>query len=384
MARVELEHIDKVYPNGARAVVDCSLRVEDAELLVLVGPSGCGKSTVLRLVAGLEEVSAGTLRIGDRVANQLPPQARNVAMVFQDYALYPQMTVRRNLEFPLRMRGLGRAELGAKVERIAGLLDLAPLLDRLPRQLSGGQRQRVAMGRALVREPAVSLLDEPLSNLDAKLRVQVRAEIGELQERTKTTMIYVTHDQVEAMTLGHRVAVMDKGRLQQVSTPRDLYDAPANAFVAGFIGNPPMNLFAARLGVDEYGGAALTLGAQTITISAERLAKVKGAARDRVLTAGIRPEHLRLADAKTGAEARRDTPALDAVVEHVEWLGHETLAYVRVPDDTPAAERDAAGAHQLVARLPGMQMLSTGDAVRLALDPAHLYFFDADGRALPG
>jgi len=220
MARVELEHVDKTYPNGVRAVVDCSLSVEDGELLVLVGPSGCGKSTVLRLVAGLEDLTAGTVRIGDTVVNTLPPQARNVAMVFQDYALYPQMTVRRNLEFPLRMRGAARAEIAAQVARVAALLDLGPLLDRLPRQLSGGQRQRVAMGRALVREPAVSLLDEPLSNLDAKLRVQVRAEIGELQERTKTTMTYVTHDQVEAMTLGHRVAVMDKGRLQQVATPR--------------------------------------------------------------------------------------------------------------------------------------------------------------------
>jgi multiple sugar transport system ATP-binding protein len=377
MARVELEHVDKVYPNGARAVVDCSLQVEDAELLVLVGPSGCGKSTVLRLVAGLEELSAGTLRIGDRVANQLPPQARNVAMVFQDYALYPQMTVRRNLEFPLRMRGLGRVELGAKVERIAGLLDLAPLLDRLPRQLSGGQRQRVAMGRALVREPAVSLLDEPLSNLDAKLRVQVRAEIGELQQRTKTTMIYVTHDQVEAMTLGHRVAVMDKGRLQQVSTPRDLYDAPANAFVAGFIGNPPMNLFPTRVRVDE-GGASLTLDGQTIAVPRPRPANVSRAAREGQLTGGIRPEHLRLADA---AAPRSDAAAFDAVVEHVEWLGHETLAYVRATAD--AAKGVAADARHVVARLPGMQALAAGDPVRLELDPAHLYFFDENGCALP-
>ena len=394
MAHVELEHVDKVYPGGARAVVDCSLRVEDAELLVLVGPSGCGKSTVLRLVAGLEEPSAGTLRIGDTIVNQLPPQARNVAMVFQDYALYPQMTVRRNLEFPLRMRGLGRAERDAKVDRVAALLDLAPLLARLPRQLSGGQRQRVAMGRALVREPAVSLLDEPLSNLDAKLRVQVRAEIAEIQERTKTTMIYVTHDQVEAMTLGHRVAVLDKGRLQQVATSREIYDAPANAFVAGFIGNPPMNLFPTRLGAG--GASTLTIGAQVVTLPEAGLRSLRGAAGDRPLTAGVRPEHLRLAGGAGEVRGADAVPAFDAVVEHVEWLGHETLAYVRVGGGAAAADRVASGApgqeaetaggdraRHLVARLPGMQTLSPGDGVRLALDPAHVYFFDADGRALP-
>ncbi len=393
MASVELEHVEKVYANGTRGVVDCSFRVADAELLVLVGPSGCGKSTVLRLVAGLEELSAGTMRIGDTVVNQLPPQARNVAMVFQDYALYPQMTVRRNLEFPLRMRGLGRAERGEKVDRVAALLDLALLLDRLPRQLSGGQRQRVAMGRALVREPAVSLLDEPLSNLDAKLRGQVRAEIGELQERIKTTMIYVTHDQVEAMTLGHRVAIMDKGRLQQISTPRDLYDAPTNAFVAGFIGNPPMNLFPTRLRGDDRGGAALTLGAQTIAIPPARLTPLRDAARDRPLTAGIRPEHLRLAETSARAAASSAAPVFDAVVEHLEWLGHETLVSVRGDADAPArapqgaaasvAAPDGDGARHLVARLPGMQALTAGDPIRLALDPAHLYFFDPDGRALP-
>jgi ABC-type sugar transport system ATPase subunit len=384
MARVELEHVDKVYPNGARAVVDCSLTVGDGELLVLVGPSGCGKSTVLRLVAGLEEVSAGTIRIGDRVANTLPPQARNVAMVFQDYALYPQMTVRRNLEFPLRMRGLKGAELAAKVERVAALLDLGPLLDRLPRQLSGGQRQRVAMGRALVREPAVSLLDEPLSNLDAKLRVQVRAEIGELQERIKTTMIYVTHDQVEAMTLGQRVAVMDKGRLQQVATPRDLYDAPANAFVAGFIGNPPMNLFPTRVRIDAH-GATLTLGAQTVAVPRERVAGVVSGAGERALTGGIRPEHLHLTGTQAPGErdAASATPAelpsasatFEAVVEHIEWLGHETLAYVSVPENGEEARH-------LIARAPGMRTLAQGERVRLAFDPAHLYLFDADGSAL--
>src|SRR6184192_4141226 len=256
MARVELEHVDKVYPGGTHALFDLTLAIDDAELMVLVGPSGCGKSTVLRLIAGLEEATAGTIRIGERVVNELRPQERNVAMVFQDYALYPYLSARGNLEFPLKMRRLARDDMRRRVEHVADLLDITALLDRLPKQLSGGQRQRIAMGRALVREPAVFLLDEPLSNLDAKLRVQVRAEIKELQQRTRTTMVYVTHDQVEAMTLGDRVAVLDAGRLQQVAPPRELYERPANVFVAGFIGNPPMNLFPTRLSTDDRGRAA--------------------------------------------------------------------------------------------------------------------------------
>src|SRR5437016_4313449 len=266
MARVELEHVDKVYPGGTHALSDFTLAVDDGELVVLVGPSGCGKSTVLRLIAGLEEATAGTVRIGERVVNELPPQERNVAMVFQDYALYPYLSARGNLEFPLKMRRLRRDEMRQRVERVAGLLDITALLDRLPKQLSGGQRQRIAMGRALVREPAVFLLDEPLSNLDAKLRVQVRAEIKELQQRTRTTMAYVTHDQVEAMTLGDRVAVLDRGRLQQAAPPGELYDRPANAFVAGFIGNPPMNLFPARVAL-ENGSPMLAVGGRPVPIA---------------------------------------------------------------------------------------------------------------------
>src|SRR5687768_6897161 len=245
MASVDFEHVHKEYAGGHVAVVDVDLHVEDGELMVFVGPSGCGKSTLLRLLAGLETVTRGTIRIGDRLVNALSPQERNVAMVFQDYALYPHMTVRRNLEFPLRMRKLSSAEIEKKVLWAAGLLNLSQKLDRLPKQLSGGERQRVAMGRALVREPTVFLLDEPLSNLDAKLRGEVRAEIADLQRRTETTMIYVTHDQVEAMTLGQRITVLDRGHIQQVGTPRDVYDHPANVFVAGFIGNPPMNLLPA-------------------------------------------------------------------------------------------------------------------------------------------
>jgi len=373
MARVDLEHVEKVYPNGTRAVVDCTLHVEDGELLVLVGPSGCSKSTVLRMVAGLEDVSAGTLRIAGAVVNDVSPQARNVAMVFQDYALYPQMTVRRNLEFPLRMRGLRGGDLRAQVERVAGLLDLAALLDRYPRQLSGGQRQRVAMGRALVREPAVSLLDEPLSNLDAKLRVQVRAEIAELQERIKTTMLYVTHDQTEAMTLGHRVAVMDRGRLQQVAPPRELYEAPVNTFVAGFMGTPPMNLLPARV-TSMDGSSILEIGSQRLVVATTDALRAAAAAS---VTLGIRPEHLRLVE--DGAPERppdaSPAPALAAIVEHGEWLGHETLAYLRLV---------AAGGEplRLIARLPGMLTLEVDRPLRLTVDPGRLHFFAADGRAI--
>ncbi|HLY37829.1 MAG TPA: ABC transporter ATP-binding protein [Candidatus Binatia bacterium] len=335
MARVALEHVDKVYPGGTRALSDCTLAVEDGELAVIVGPSGCGKSTVLRIVAGLESVTAGTVRIGDRVANNLPPQERNAAMVFQDYALYPYLTARGNLEFPLRMRRLARAAIRDRVEAIARLLDITGLLDRLPKQLSGGQRQRVAMGRALVREPAVFLLDEPLSNLDAKLRVQVRAEIKELQTRTRTTMMYVTHDQTEAMTLGDRVVVLDRGRLQQVAPPAELYARPANTFVAGFIGNPPMNLVPAQ---------AIPIGA-----------------RDAAVTAGVRPEAIDIvADG-----------GIPATVEHVEYLGHETLVHVRIGVDV-----------RLIARVPGMRTLAPDAPVAVRIAPARVHLFDADGRAL--
>jgi len=369
MARVEFEHVEKIYPEGTHAVVDCSLDITDGELMVFVGPSGCGKSTLLRLVAGLEQVSSGTLRIGDRVVNELAPQERNVAMVFQDYALYPFMSVRRNLEFPLRMRKLPRGEIGRRVEWAAGLLDIAQVLDRLPKQLSGGQRQRVAMGRALVREPSVFLLDEPLSNLDAKLRVQVRAEIGTLQQRTGTTMIYVTHDQAEAMTLGHRVGVLHQGRLQQVARPRDLYDRPANVFVAGFIGNPPMNLFPTRVAIANH-RVTMTVGDQVVDIRVSAAVR-DVAGRETPLTAGVRPESFQLAT----------DPAADgcvrATVEHIEYLGHETLAHVRVGTADPSA------ALRLVARVPGMHECAAGAALPLTIHPAAVHLFDQAGRALP-
>jgi ABC-type sugar transport system ATPase subunit len=359
MARVGLEGVEKVYPGGTRALADLTLAVEDGELLVVVGPSGCGKSTLLRLVAGLEEPTRGTVRIGEAVVNGVAPQRRNVAMVFQDYALYPHLSARRNLEFPLRMRRLPRAEVHRRVEAVAALLDLAPLLDRLPRELSGGQRQRVAMGRALVRDPAAFLLDEPLSNLDARLRAQVRAEILAIQRRTRTTMLYVTHDQVEAMTLGDRIAVLDRGRLQQVAPPRMLYERPANAFVAGFIGNPPMNLFATRL-VARNGGLALTLAGTTVAIALPEAAEQHVRALvDMPLTAGVRAEALALA-----------ADGVPATVAHVECLGHESLVHVR------------AGDVPLVVRVPGMPALARGTAVRVAIDPARVHLFDGDGRAM--
>jgi ABC-type sugar transport system ATPase subunit len=367
MARVEFEHVDKVYPGGIRAVADWTLSVDDGELVVLVGPSGCGKSTALRLVAGLETVTAGTLRIGGRVVNDLGPQERNTAMVFQDYALYPHLSARGNLEFPLKMRRLPRAERQRRVDAVARLLEMTHLLDRLPRHLSGGQRQRVAMGRALVREPAVFLLDEPLSNLDAKLRVQVRAEIRELQRRTATTMLYVTHDQVEAMTLGDRVAVLHEGRVQQLAPPRDLWASPANVFVAGFIGNPPMNLFPTRLS-DDGGRLVVHVGAQALPIPLERLPP--GLARGRLgraVTAGIRPEALRLAADPPPAGTLR------ATVEHLECLGHETLAHVSVD-----------GAVRLVARLAGLPALAKGDPVGLQTDPGAVLLFDEAGVPLGG
>jgi ABC-type sugar transport system ATPase subunit len=363
MAHVDFEQVDKVYPGGTQAIFDFSLAIADGEALALVGPSGCGKSTLLRLLAGLETATQGHLSIGGHRVNDLPPQQRDVAMVFQDYALYPHMTVRRNLEFPLKMRKLSQAEIARQVQWVVELLSLGGLLDRLPRQLSGGQRQRVAMGRALVRKPAVFLMDEPLSNLDARLRVQIRAELGELLDRLGATTLYVTHDQAEAMTLGDRVAVVDQGRLQQVAPPRELYEHPANTFVASFIGNPPMNLLPARISVADH-SSQLRLGEQQLPLDwpmalAERW-------RDQPLTAGIRPEYLRLTNGETG---------LAATVSDAEYLGHETLLHVRLAGletENPL----------LTARLPGLQMIHRGDSVRLIPDAAQWHWFDQNGANL--
>ena len=369
MASVTYERVAKVYPGGAQAIFDFSLAVADSERMALVGPSGCGKSTLLRLLAGLDDATHGALYIGGETVNDLPPQRRNVAMVFQDYALYPHMTVRANLEFPLKMRDRPRAEIARQVAWAAELLGLGELLDRLPRQLSGGQRQRVAMGRALVRQPTVFLMDEPLSNLDARLRVQIRAELSELLERLGATTLYVTHDQAEAMTLGDRVAVLDRGRLQQVAPPQELYERPANTFVAGFIGNPPMNLFPARL-TAAAGGLRLRLGEQALPLEwPAPLAERWRAWLDTPLTAGIRPEHLRL--------AADDEQGVRTTVSDAEYLGHETLLHVRVDgQDSP----DAA----LVTRLPGIRPFHKGETVRLNLDEARLHGFGPDGAALGG
>jgi len=363
MAAIDFEHVEKVFAGGVRALDDVTLHVDDGERLVVVGPSGCGKSTLLRVLAGLETVSAGTIRIDARIANDFSPQARNVAMVFQDYALYPHMTVRANLAFPLRMRALSRAAAAQRIGEVAALLDIVPLLDRLPKHLSGGQRQRVAMGRALVRNPSVFLLDEPLSNLDAQLRVQVRADIVQLQERTRTTMLYVTHDQVEAMTLGHRVAVLHRGRLQQVGAPREVYDRPANAFVAGFIGSPPMNLFAAQ--VSGGGLSCAVFAGQRVPLPRDARHRCSAGA---AVTVGIRPEALQVAAASSEA-------TLSGTVEHVEALGHETLVYVRLN----GADGDAT---RCVARLAGMHAFERGTPLRLGVAPAQVYLFDAAGAAI--
>jgi multiple sugar transport system ATP-binding protein len=367
MASVDLENVDKVYPGGVTAVADCNLEIRDGELMVLVGPSGCGKSTLLRLVAGLEEVTTGTIRIGGQVANDRTPQQRNIAMVFQDYALYPYLTVRGNMEFPLRMRRLSRIERTVRVQRTAELLNLARLLDRLPKELSGGERQRVAMGRALVREPSVFLLDEPLSNLDAKLRVQVRAEIGALQQRTGTTMIYVTHDQVEAMTLGDRVALLDRGHLQQVDTPKELYERPANVFVAGFIGTPPMNLFPARVEL-EPGQCVLAVANQQVRVTMpsaalDRLKPHAGA----ILTAGVRPESL-------PPSSTESTSAMSGTVEQIEFLGHETLLHVHVGSNEAS--------FPVVSRVDGVQDVAIGERIALQIDASGLHLFGKDGNAI--
>jgi multiple sugar transport system ATP-binding protein len=344
VAEVEFRGVGKTFSNGHRALSDLNLTIADGELLVVVGPSGCGKSTLLRLLAGLEPIGEGEIRIGGRLANTLTPQQRNIAMVFQDYALYPNMTVRENLAFPLKMRKLDKAAVARRVADTAAMLELGELLERYPKQLSGGQRQRVAMGRALVREPSVFLMDEPLSNLDAKLRVQVRSEISELQKRLGTTMVYVTHDQVEAMTLGRRIAVLHQGRLQQVADPQRLYDRPATPFVAGFIGNPPMNLLSSPLIRQVDGRAAVDWGGQRLAIPSER---VPNAATGGEIVWGVRPEALEISE----------TGQLQGVVRLIEYLGHETLVHL-----VPA---ESANAPVLIVRVSGMSSARPGDRLGL-------------------
>jgi len=392
VATIEFDDVSKIYDDGTQAVFDLNLSISDGELLVMVGPSGCGKTTALRMVAGLEEISDGEIRIGDQVVNDLTPKERDIAMVFQNYALYPHMTVEENLAFGLELRKLPKAQVKERVRSAAKTLEIEEFLKRKPRALSGGQRQRVAMGRAIVREPHAFLMDEPLSNLDAKLRVQMRAEIHQLQRRLGVTTIYVTHDQTEAMTMGDRVAVMRLGRLQQVDTPQVLYDDPVNEFVAGFIGSPAINLVEARL--ERAGdGLQVTFGDHTLAVDRTILGRRPSIAEyaGRTVLLGIRPEDFEDVALEPNAppESR-----LSLECTLTEPLGSEILAYFATsavgvvssaasehPGDADVTfgSGDAAGA-KIVARLSPRSRVKVGDTVELAVDTSRLYFFDLESR----
>ncbi|MWA00535.1 sn-glycerol-3-phosphate ABC transporter ATP-binding protein UgpC [Actinomadura sp. LD22] len=393
MAEVDLTSVGKVYPDGTRAVTDLNLSIADGEFLVLVGPSGCGKTTALRMVAGLEDISEGTVTIGGRVVNRVPARDRDVAMVFQSYALYPHLSVRDNIGFGLSLRKLPKKEIREKVDRAAEVLGLTDHLDRKPRNLSGGQRQRVAMGRAIVREPQAFLMDEPLSNLDAKLRVQMRAEIARIQRDLGVTTIYVTHDQTEAMTLGDRVAVMKKGELQQVAPPQELYDRPANLFVAGFIGSPAMNLLHGSLSGDAA-NPRLQIGGQTLTLPAavlhERPALASYLGRDVVV--GIRPEDMEDSELVEAPEGS----GLSSTADLVEAMGSDVLVHFAVEaaqvvtEDTKELARDAGTdvlGHMerprtdLVARFSPRTRVKVGDPVTIRVDTGRLHFFDIESGA---
>ena len=353
MAQVTLDRLRKVYPNGFVGVADASFEVADGELLVLVGPSGCGKSTLLRMIAGLETITSGELRIGERVVNDMPPKDRDIAMVFQNYALYPHMTVAENLGFALKLRGAGKAEIAARVGEAAQVLELDALLDRKPAVLSGGQRQRVALGRALVRQPQVFLLDEPLSNLDAKLRMGMRVEIARLHRKLGTTMVYVTHDQIEAMTLGQRIVVLNDGFIQQIDTPMALYAKPANLFVATFLGSPAMNVLQGRL--VQADGLALELGdGRRVGLDA---AQVPVQWLQREVAVGVRPEHLLPA-------ADGEVASFAPEIEVLEPVGNEIFVNLR------------HGLQALVARCPPQALPDVGAPLPLRLAPGSLHFFD--------
>ncbi|MCP2342751.1 ABC transporter ATP-binding protein [Actinomadura rupiterrae] len=405
MAEVALRGVGKVYADGTRAVTDLDLDIADGEFLVLVGPSGCGKTTALRMLAGLEEISEGEIAIGERVVNRVPSRDRDVAMVFQSYALYPHLSVRDNIGFGLSLRKVPKAEIRKQVDRAAEILGLSEYLDKKPRNLSGGQRQRVAMGRAIVRQPQAFLMDEPLSNLDAKLRVQMRAEIARIQRDLGVTTVYVTHDQTEAMTLGDRVAVMKKGVLQQVAPPQELYDRPANLFVAGFIGSPAMNLLKGSLSGDE-GAARLTVGGQDLDLPASVL-EGRPALRGyfgKDLVVGIRPEDMEDA-ALVGADGGATATAggggtLVSAADLVEAMGSDVLVHFNVEaaqvvtDDTRELARDAGtdvlgaleGPHtDLVARFSPRTAVKAGDPVTVHVDTGRLHFFDIEsGSAIWG
>ena len=379
MSSVSLKEINKRYDNGAHAIIDLSLEIADGEFLVLVGPSGCGKSTALRMIAGLESVTSGSLRIGDRIVNDVEPKDRDIAMVFQNYALYPHMTVAENIAFALKLAKVTKAERHERVARAAEILELTEYLDRKPGQLSGGQRQRVAMGRAIVREPSVFLMDEPLSNLDAKLRVQMRSEIAALQRTLKVTTVYVTHDQVEAMTMGDRVAVMKLGVLQQVDTPDNLYNKPANVFVAGFIGSPSMNLFSSTLR-EVDGVLVLDVGGQVLTLPSDVASQRPGLAAyvGKPVIFGIRPEDFEDASIAAGAQYPH---RLRVTVQLLESLGSEIVAHFDVglarlasadPDVASEVSTDVA----TVGRLDPRSQVKVGDVVDVAVNTENLHFFD--------
>jgi multiple sugar transport system ATP-binding protein len=389
MATVTLDNVNKVYDNGFQAIYDLSLDIAESEFLVLVGPSGCGKSTALRMVAGLESITSGELKIGDRVVNDVEPKDRDIAMVFQNYALYPHMTVFDNIGFALKLARVPKPEIDSRVRKAAAILELEPYLDRKPGQLSGGQRQRVAMGRAIVRQPAAFLMDEPLSNLDAKLRVQMRAEIARLQRDLSVTTIYVTHDQVEAMTMGDRVAVLKDGYLQQVGAPQHLYDEPTNVFVAAFIGSPSMNLYEGMLTLD--GTNTVEVGDQTVAVAPEVLEKrpaLKSYNGQRVIV-GIRPEDFEDASVATGVPADR---RIKATVRLVEALGSELMVHFelgdakRVNSGDPDAPEEllGEGVANAVARFSPRSRVSVDQDVEIAVATENLHFFDAESHLAIG
>jgi len=385
MATVSLEKLNKVYENGFHAVKDLSVDIADGEFMVLVGPSGCGKTTALRMIAGLEDITSGVLRIGGKEANDETPKERDIAMVFQNYALYPHMTVAENIGFALKLRKLPKNELDAKVKEAADILGLTDWLDRKPGQLSGGQRQRVAMGRAIVRSPSVFLMDEPLSNLDAKLRVQMRAEVQRIQRRIGVATVYVTHDQIEAMTMGDRVTVLRAGVLQQVDTPQNLYDNPDNVFVAAFIGSPAQNLYDAAL---TEGARSIKLGSQEIplpdAVRTKRPALVSYAGKDVVV--GMRPEHL------PAAKPGETGPTLVGDVNLIEALGSELVVHFTIDANRVIAEgaldkdeAEAVGKGEGVARVEAKTPVKVGDRMTFGIDIEDMQFFDTQtGLAIRG
>jgi multiple sugar transport system ATP-binding protein len=379
MAAIVLDRVTKSYPDGTTAVQDLSLDIADGEFIILVGPSGCGKSTTLNMIAGLEEITSGELRIDGERVNEKAPKDRDIAMVFQSYALYPHMTVRQNMAFPLTLAKMKKGEIAQKVEETAKILDLTELLDRKPANLSGGQRQRVAMGRAIVRNPRAFLLDEPLSNLDAKLRVQMRSEISRLQRRLRTTTVYVTHDQIEAMTLGDRVVVMRAGVAQQIGTPQELYDTPVNLFVAGFIGSPAMNFFPAQL-TDV--GVSLSFGDITLTQQVHDIVSAHAAPTNVIV--GVRPEHID--DAKLMDKYKRlGALVFEVGVDMVESLGAEKIVHFTIEGAsahsaqlTELAAESGVGENEFIARLPAQSSAAAGERIELAFDTTQLAIFDAD------